>query len=127
MRGIRTRLALTLLALVAVTVTAISVGTYAFVEARLRESLLADAVRTAQFDLSVLIPGADLPPDATRVEFEASGLKEAFLLRSDAGLIVDFGDDDPFGEPTSMLALIPTLPAGLQATVDAGSIGYAWQ
>jgi two-component system sensor histidine kinase MtrB len=124
-RGIRTRLAVTLLALVAVTVAAIGVGTYAFVEARLRDDLLAEASRQAQFDLSVLLPGS-LPPDATRVDFQASGLPAAFGLRGDADLIVDFGDGDPFLDPSSMLAVFRSLPAELRATVDAGRLGYAW-
>lgn len=125
MRGIRTRLAATLLALVAVTVTSIGIGTYAFVEARLRDNLLVEASRQAQFDLSVLLPGR-LPPDATRDDFEASGLRRAFELRGEADLIVDFGDGDPFVAPTSMLAVFQSLPAELRATVDAGRLGYAW-
>ena len=56
MRGIRTRLAATLVALVAVTVTAIGIGTYAFVDARLRDGVRADAQRQANFNLSVLVP-----------------------------------------------------------------------
>jgi signal transduction histidine kinase len=126
MRGVRTRLAITLLALVAFTVTAIGVGTYVFVEARLRESLLAEVSRQAQFDLSVLLPGG-LPPDATREDFETSGLKEAFRLRGDADLIIDFGDGDPFVDPGSMLAVFRALPADLRETVDEGRLGYAWQ
>jgi two-component system sensor histidine kinase MtrB len=124
-RGIRTRLTVTLLALVAVTVTSIGIGTYVFVEARLRDNLLAEASRQAQFDLSVLLPGR-LPPDATRADFQASGLPAAFGLRGDADLIVDFGDDDPFVAPTSMLAVFQSLPAELRATVDVGRLGYAW-
>ena len=126
MRGIRFRLAATLLALVAVTVTAIGVGTYAFVEARLRENLLAEATRQAQFDLSVLLPGR-LPPSATLADFEASGLPAAFRLRGDAGFIVDFGDDRPYLEPTSLLPVLAELPASLRDTVDAGGLGYSWQ
>ena len=126
MRGVRTRLAITLLALVAFTVTAIGAGTYVFVEARLRESLLAEASRQAQFDLSVLLPGR-LPSGATSADFVASGLPEAFRLRGEAGLIVDFGDDDPFVDPISLFPVYQSLPAALRETVDAGRLGYAWQ
>jgi len=49
-RGIRTRLALALVALVAITVTAIGVGTYLFVDARLRDGLIGEANRQAQFN-----------------------------------------------------------------------------
>ena len=65
MRGIRTRLALALVALVAITVTAIGVGTYLFVDARLRDGLLDEANRQAQFNLSVLVPER-LPDGVTK-------------------------------------------------------------
>jgi signal transduction histidine kinase len=126
MRGIRSRLAVTLVALVAVTVTAIGVGTYVFVDARLRDGLLQEARHQAQFDLSVLLPGR-LPPNATQADFSASGLPAAFRLRGDADLIVDFGDDNPYVAPASLLAVFRTLPAGLREAVDAGRLGYAWQ
>jgi two-component system sensor histidine kinase MtrB len=125
-RGIRTRLTVTLLALVAVTVTSIGIGTYVFVEARLRDNLLAEASRQAQFDLSVLLPGP-LPPDATRAEFEASGLKQAFELRGEADLIVDFGDGDPYVSRLPLLPVLAELPATLRQAVDDGRLGYAWQ
>lgn len=128
MRGIRTRLALALVALVALTVTAIGVGTYVFVEARLRDSLLADANRQAQFNLSVLIPER-LPGGATRATYGESGLADAFRLRGDVETIVDFRDG---GLPdVSTLGLPPTilgeLPATLTTTVAAGRVGFSWQ
>ncbi|HEX5589190.1 MAG TPA: ATP-binding protein [Candidatus Limnocylindrales bacterium] len=125
MRGIRSRLAITLLALVAVTVTVIGVGTYAFVETQLRASLVDEAAAQAQFDLSVLLPGR-LPEGATRVDFEASGLPQAFRLRGDADVIVDFGDDDPYVSRDAVLPVLVGLPGELRATVDAGRLGYAW-
>ncbi|MEW5991691.1 MAG: HAMP domain-containing sensor histidine kinase [Chloroflexota bacterium] len=126
MRGIRSRLAITLLALVAVTVTAIGLGTYVFVEARLRDSLLAEAARQAQFDLAVLLPGS-LPADATREDLEASGLIDALRLRGDAELIVDFGDVDPYVSRLPLLPVLAGLPASMRAAVDSGRLGYAWQ
>ena len=68
MRGIRTRLAITLVVLVALTVAAIGIGVYAFVEASLRDRLLADARHQADFNLSVLLPAEVLharKPEAT--------------------------------------------------------------
>ena len=124
--GIRLRLVVTLLALVAVTVTAIGIGTYAFVEARLRAGLLEAAQQQAQFDLSVLLPGR-LPPNATRADFEASGLPASFRLRGDADLIVDFGDGDPYVAPAALLGLFHSLPGPLVQTVEAGRLGYAWE
>ncbi len=125
-RGIRFRLVVTLLGLVAVVVASISVGTYAFVEARLRAGLLDQARQQAQFDLSVLLPGR-LEPNATRADFEASGLPASFRLRGDADLMVDFGDGDPYVAPASLLGVFQALPAALVETVQAGHLGYAWQ
>lgn len=127
MRGIRTRLALALVALVAVTVTAIAVGTYAFVEARLRDGLLGDASRQAQFNLSVLIPER-LPDGVTRETYGGSGLAEAFRLRGDVETVVDYGDGGP--PDTSKLNLadvLAELPAALTEHVETGRLGYAWQ
>jgi two-component system sensor histidine kinase MtrB len=126
-RGIRTRLALALVALVAVTVTAIGIGTYTFVEARLRDGLLADAERQAQFNLSVLVPER-LPEGVTRDGYAASGLRAAFRLRGDVETIVDFDDGQP--PDVSRLTLLDdldSLPAGLRQLVAGGRLGYSWQ
>ena len=125
MRGIRSRLALTLLALVALTVAAIGVSTYAFVEARLREALVADVGRQAQFNLSVLLPGSD-PPAVNRAQFMAAGLPEAFALRGTNDVIVDFGDDDPYYSRLALVALLDAVPQSVRETIDGGRIGYAW-
>ena len=102
MRGIRTRLAITLVVLVALTVAAIGIGVYAFVEASLRDRLLADARHQADFNLSVLLP-AEVPLPTDAASFAASGLPEAFKLRGDVDTIADFGDGNPY------------TPAGLSA------------
>jgi signal transduction histidine kinase len=125
-RGIRTRLTVTLLALVAVTVTSIGIGTYVFIEARLRDNLLDEVSRQAQFDLSVLLP-EQLPPDATRDDFEASGLEQAFELRGEADLIVDFGDGDPYVSRLPLVPVLAQLPATLRQAIDDGRLVYAWQ
>jgi two-component system sensor histidine kinase MtrB len=128
MRGIRTRLALALVALVAVTVTAIGLGTYVFVEARLREGVLQNADRQAQFNLSVLVPER-LPGAFTREVYDASGLNDAFRLRGDVETIVDYRDGQPPG--TSTVGVPPdtvgALPQVVRDTVSAGRVGYAWQ
>src|SRR5450759_1282641 len=95
MIGIRMRLTLTLVALVAVTVAAIGVGVYAFVDASLREALIVDARHQADFNLSVLLPGAD-PRPTEAAGCAASGLPEAFRLRGDVETIADFGNGDVY-------------------------------
>ncbi len=126
MRGIRTRLALALVALVAVTVTAIGLGTYAFVDARLRDGLLSDATRQAQFNLSVLVPER-LPGGVTREAYGASGLPEAFRLRGDVETIVDFGDGrDPAVSRFNLPGELARFPAQVRQLAEAGRLGFAW-
>lgn len=125
MGGVRTRLALTLVALVALTVAAIGIGTYAFVDASLRERLLADARAQANFNLSVLLPGR-LPPGADREAFEASGLPEAFRLRGDVEAIVDFGDGDPYYSSAPLQGSLSAIPPDVVRLVQSGRLGYAW-
>ncbi len=126
MRGIRTRLALALVALVAVTVTAIGLGTYAFVDARLRDGLLGDATRQAQFNLSVLVPER-LPGGVTREAYGPSGLKEAFRLRGDVETIVDFDDGQaPDVSRFNLNGELDGFPQRLRQLAEAGRLGFAW-
>lgn len=123
--GLRGRLALALVALVTITVVGIGVGTYLFVEARLRDSLLADAERQAQFNLSTLVPDA-LPNGATSQTFEAAGLADAFRLRGDVEVVADFGGD-PYQSTLALTGAIDDLPADLRSTVRGGQLAFAWQ
>jgi signal transduction histidine kinase len=126
MRGLRSRLAVTIVGLVAVTVVALGVGTYAFVDASLRDRLLADAQQQASFNLSVLVPDR-LPMGADRAAFEASGLVEAFRLRGNVETIVDFGDGDPYVSTASLAGALAPVSAELGATVSKGYLAYGWQ
>jgi signal transduction histidine kinase len=125
-RGIRSRLAAALIGLVAITVVVIGVGTYLFVDARLRDGLIADAGRQAQFNLSVLVPQA-LPATATSASFASSGLPAAFRLRGDVEEIADFGDGDVYVSDASLNGALATLQLALGSTVEGGHLGYAWQ
>jgi len=115
-----------IIALVAVTVLTIGVGTYVFVDARLRDGLLADATRQAQFNLSVLVPGS-LPAGTNADTFPATGLPAAFRLRGDVEEIVDFGDGKPYYSDAALSGAVDALPADLRSTVSAGHLGFAWQ
>jgi signal transduction histidine kinase len=123
--GIRARVALTLVALVAVTVTAIGLGVYAFVDASLRNRLIEDAHQEVDYDLSVLLPGAD-PRPTDRRAFEASGLPDAFALRGSTRVLADFGDGDPY-EPADLGGALGEVSPAVRALVRAGQVGYAWQ
>ena len=125
MRGVRTRLALTLVALVALTVAAISLGVYAFVDASLRAQLIADARQQADFNLSVLLPAAE-PRPTDEPAFATSGLPEQFRLRGDADVIADFGDGNPW-TAASLFGALDELSPDLRTIVGRGELGFAWQ
>jgi signal transduction histidine kinase len=112
-------------ALVAITVTAIGVGTYLFVDARLRDGLLDEANRQAQFNLSVLVPER-LPEGVTKSAYGASGLREAFRLRGGVETIVDFGDGDPDVSTTPLTGALAGFPTSLTSLAAAGRLGFAW-
>ena len=123
--GIRARLALTLVALVAVTVAAIGIGVYAFVDTSLRARLLADARQQVDYNLSVLLPGADPRPTDART-FEASDLPTAFALRGSGRVVADFGDGAPY-EPASLAGELAGISPEVRSIVGGGQLGYAWQ
>jgi two-component system sensor histidine kinase MtrB len=125
MRSLRTRLAVTLVALVALTVAAIGLGVYAFVDTSLRASAVADARRQADFNLAVLLPAAS-PAPTDAATFGASGLPDQFRLRGDAAVIADFGDGNPWA-PAALRGAIAELAPDLRAIVARGELGYAWQ
>lgn len=125
MIGVRARLSLTLVALVAVTVASIGIGVYAFVDASLRARQLADARQQVDYNLAVLLPGADPRPTDAR-SFEASGLPEAFALRGDGRVIADFGDGAPH-TPVDLPGALDQLSPELRAIVAQGQLAYAWQ
>ena len=80
MRGIRARLTVTLLALVALTAAVLGVGSYLFVDYRLHEQARDDAAAEARFDLSVVIPDR-LPDQPTIDDIVASRLGDTFHQR----------------------------------------------
>ncbi len=125
MGGIRTRLALTLVALVAFTVAVIGVGVYVFVETSLRSQLIADARQQADFNLSVLLPAAR-PEPVDAPAFAASGVAGQFRLRGQAEVIADFGDGNPW-TPARLLGALDEISPELRAIVARGELGYAWQ
>ena len=124
MRSLRTRLAVTLVLLVTLTVALIGIGVYAFVEASLRDRLVADARQQADFNLSVLLPAVD-PPPADAEAFGASGLPEQFRLRGEAEVIADFGDGVPW-IPARLPAALDDISPALRDIVARGELGFAW-
>jgi signal transduction histidine kinase len=123
--GVRARLAVTLVGLVALTVAILGAGTYAFVDRSLRDQLLTDARQQVAFNLTVLMPGR-LQPGADRAAFEASGLVDAFRLRGDVEAVADFGDGDPYVSTAALAGALNQLSPALRAIVARGELGYEW-
>jgi two-component system sensor histidine kinase MtrB len=113
--GVRGRLTITIVALVALTALLLGVGAYVFVDYSLHDRFREDAANQARFDLSLLLPGA--LPEPTRGAFDASGLQDTFQRRG-VDLVADFGDLAP--------AFASRLSPEFQAAVDRGEIGYQW-
>ena len=81
-RGVRARLAGALVLLVAATSIVLGVGATAFVDARLHQQALTDAAAQATFDLTVTVPGRQLPNEPTADDVTASGIPAAWSART---------------------------------------------
>jgi signal transduction histidine kinase len=124
--GLRRRLALTIVALVAVTAVVLGVGASIAVENALRGRLLAEAVREANFDLSVLVPQA-LDGTPTRDAFLASELPDAFQRRGGLETIADFGAAGAWVSSPGLTDALGSIPPAARSTADGGSeLAYAW-
>lgn len=126
LRSLRTRLVLTLVALVAITVAGISLGVYAFVDASLRSAMVAEARHQLDFNLSVLLAAED-PRPTTAQEFAASGLPAAFRFRGDVETIADFGNGDVYASAPVLDGSLDRISPQLRSIVADGQLGYAWQ
>ena len=125
MRGIRGRLTITLVALVALTAILLGAGAYLFVQSSLHAQVLRDAATQAAFELSVTVPNRGLPPDPTRDDIIDSGLRETFKQRG-VESIIDIGADEPVVSDEALLGVLPTLPADLRQRVAEGELAFAW-
>ena len=125
MRGIRGRLTVTLVALVALTAVLLGAGAYLFVDNSLHDQAVREAAAQARFDLSVTVPARNLPADPTRDDIIDSGLRQTFLQRG-IETIIDTGDGEPVVSNQDLAGVLPTLPADLVQRVDRGELAYAW-
>jgi two-component system sensor histidine kinase MtrB len=125
MHGIRARLTVTLVALVALTAVILGAGAYLFVESSLRAQVVADADDQARFDLTVVVPDRGLPADPTIEDIIDSRLRETFqqrgvetIIQLPSGEIVQSRDD--------LEGALPGFPPDLRDRVAAGELAYAW-
>jgi two-component system, OmpR family, sensor histidine kinase MtrB len=121
LRGIRARLAVTLVALVALTAAILGVGSYLVVDSRLHDQFLSNAASQATFDLAELAPRFGLSASSTPVDVVASGIRDTLSRRG----LVTIVDDGVVTE-TSPQDALPVLRAALGPSVDNGLLAYAW-
>ena len=117
--GLRFRLAATIVALVAFTGGVLGIGAAVAVDNALRDRLLAEAVREANFDLSVLVPQA-LATAPTRDGFLASDLPDALQRRGGLDTIADFGTDGTWVSSPRLTDGLASIPSATRATANAG-------
>lgn len=123
MRGVRGRLLVTLVGLVALTSVVLGVGAYLYVATSLHEQQLDGATAQTDFNVGVLVPQF-LGPDASPGDLATTGLVEALQLRGGAGAVVDFGAGDRITWGFAAAGVVPLLSAELVAIVERGEIGY---
>ena len=125
-RGIRARLALAFVAVVALTATVLGVGASVFVDARLHSQTLADAADQASFDLTVIVPERQLPANPTADDIRLSGLADTFRQRGVEVVVDRLAGDTPFVSTQALGDLLDRLPADARARVGRGELAYAW-
>jgi two-component system, OmpR family, sensor histidine kinase MtrB len=124
-RGVRARLAGALVLLVAVTAAVLGVGATIFVDARLHQQTLADAANQATFDLTVIVPGRQLPNHPTQDDIARSGLIDTFRQRG-VETVVELGDGSTVQSNDELDGLLQRLPADVTARVGRGELAYTW-
>ena len=123
-RSFRARLIATVIALVAVTAGAVAIASFVLVRNSLRGQLIDDAVARAEFNITVLSSVDQLPADADRQTFEASGLADRFLLRGTGAVYVEFSEGDSFKSSLGLLTAGAELSGELRDIVADGDFGY---
>jgi two-component system sensor histidine kinase MtrB len=124
-RGVRARLAGALVLLVAVTAAVLGVGASIFVDARLHQQTLSDAANQARFDLTVIVPGRQLPARPTEEDITRSGLIDTFQQRG-VETLVDLGGGVTVKSNDELDGLLERLPRDVPARVGRGELAFAW-
>lgn len=97
--SLRRRLTLTLIGLVAATAALVGTISVVLVERSMRSQRVADAVASAEFNLTVLAPAAGLSAAPDAAEVDASGLLTRFLSRGTDGVWVEFAGGERLATP----------------------------
>jgi two-component system sensor histidine kinase MtrB len=124
-RGVRARLAGALVLLVAITAAVLGIGTTIFVDARLHQQTLADAADQATFDLTVIVPGRQLPDRPSQDDIVRSGLLDTFRQRG-VETLVDLGNGSTVQSNDQLAGLLDQVPPDVTARVGRGELAYSW-
>lgn len=124
-RGVRARLTASLVALVAVTAIVLGASASWFVDLRLHDQALQDGAAQARFDLSVVVPGRQLPAAPTLDDIDRSALAETFRQRG-VETLVGLGPRGEFRSTSRLEGLLERLPADMSRRIDRGELAYAW-
>jgi hypothetical protein len=122
-RGVRGRLLVTIVGLVALTSVVLGAGAYLYVATSLRGQQQEQAVAQTDFNVGVLADQV-LPAGATKQDVVDTGLIGAFELRGGAGTVVDFGDGDPLTSGFVAANALARLSPELRSLVEGGEIGF---
>jgi hypothetical protein len=98
----------------------LGVGATAFVDARLHQQALSDAAAQATFDLTVTVPGRQLPDEPTIDDVIRSGLTDTFRRRNVESLI-DLGAGETVKSSDALSDLLQRLPPDIPARVGVVS------
>jgi len=124
--GVRARLTAAVVGLIVIATLALGIGVALFVDARLHAQVLDAAADQARFDLSVTVPGRQLPDQPTLDDIDRSALADTFRQRG-VETVVDLGPDRaPFLSRNDLAGLLERLPPDMRAEVDRGQLTYAW-
>jgi two-component system sensor histidine kinase MtrB len=122
MRSVRSRLTVTVVALVALTAAILGIGAYAFVDTRIHEQVRDDAANEARFDLSVLAPSR-WTPDPT--EADLVRFTDTFKARG-VETIVEFGGPSPFVSRADLLGAVDAFSTDFRTRVERGELAFQW-
>jgi two-component system sensor histidine kinase MtrB len=111
--------------LVAVTAAVLGIGATVVVDARLHAQTLTDAADQATFDLTVIVPGRQLPAHPTQDDIARSGLIDTFRQRG-VETLVDLGEGSTVQSNDVLAGLLDRLPGDVVARVARGELAYAW-
>ena len=125
LRSFRTRVAATIVVLVAATAVLVAVLSFTLVQRSLRSQLIDAAVDQADFNIGVLASADVLPADADLADFEESGLAARFLQRGSDGLYVEFPDgNETYASSFELNDAGAVLAPELRDLVASGRFGY---